>query len=145
MLTVYSPVRGVVRSKSQQGDPAGGSATVAAVLEIAGGAAVQIDTPMRGDVQVVSANQVSITDSRDRSVTIHLLADDGEAEALVADGAAVGFNTPLLRWTGPAGSAATIVLTTTAMAGDVVDLTTEGQQVTTDSDLFNLGPFGCGG
>ncbi len=145
MLTVYSPVRGVVRSRSQQGDPAGGSATVAAVLEFGGGEPVQIDTPMRGDVQLVSAHQVSITDSRDRHVTIHLLADDGEAEALVADGATVGFNTPLLRWTGPAGATATCVLTTTAMAADVVDLTTPDQQVTTDSDLFNLGPFGCGG
>lgn len=117
---------------------------MAAVIEVAGGDPVQIDTPMRGDVAAVSAHQINITDARGRAVAIHLLADEGQVQSLVDDGA-VGFNTPLLRWSGPAGATATCVVTTTAMPADVVDLTTEGQHVTTDSDLFNLGPFGCGG
>ncbi len=131
MLTLYSPVQGVVEAL-----PAGDGLAIVAAPQ-----AQQVAAPTRGTVTQSDASGATITDLQDRVVEVRLEADPGTLSPLVATGDTLKFDQPLFSWS---GSGALRVLVVSPGAVDVLPHTEPGGDIAAGADFFSVGPFSCG-
>nr|NLI51603.1 hypothetical protein [Propionibacterium sp.] len=131
MLTLYSPVKGIVEAL-----PAGDGLAV-----VAASGPQRVAAPTRGTVTESDAAGVTITDLQDRVVEVRIEADPGTLTPLVATGDPLKFDQPLFAWN---GSGTLRVLVVSPGATDALPHAEPGSEVAAGADLFSVGPFSCG-